>query len=162
MYRSKPRLLPLPGVVPRQTRFSSGEPISHMTMTKQRSLPRRPYHPVFSFMPYRTTLVQSNFSKFSDDGSADMTVWNGRIHGSLSTLIEFAYESESDVDDGVTSIAYSLGYCHGPGTFRLRCDHDNLHFGLAFGCLSWLDNTDTSARGRFRGIYLPIQGHSWT
>ena len=65
---------------------------------------------VFSLMPHCTTLVQSNLSKFSDDGSADMTVRSGRLPGSLSTLTGSAYESESDIGDGITSIAHTLGY----------------------------------------------------
>ena len=63
--------------------------------------------PAFSLMPHRTTHAQSNLSKFSDDGSADMTVRSGRLPGPLSTLTESA---GSDIGDGITFIAYTLGY----------------------------------------------------
>jgi hypothetical protein len=33
--------------------------------------------------------------------------------------------------------------------FSRCCDHDDFHFGLAFLCLAWLDNIDTSARSHF-------------
>ncbi|KAF8137557.1 coiled-coil protein [Boletus edulis] len=68
----------------------------------QTSLHRHPYHPVFTPTPRRTTFKQSDFSKFSDDGSGDSTVRNDRMPGSLSTPTESAYESESDIDDGAT------------------------------------------------------------
>ena len=61
-------------------------------------------------MPHRTTLAQFNLSKFPDGGSADMTVRSGCLPGPLSTLTESAHESESDIDDGITFIAYTLGY----------------------------------------------------
>ncbi|KAG8216903.1 hypothetical protein J3R82DRAFT_7176 [Butyriboletus roseoflavus] len=64
--------------------------------------PRYTHHPVFSPTLRRTTLMQSDFSKSSDDGSGDITVRNGRMPGSLSTATESAYESESDIDDGAT------------------------------------------------------------
>jgi hypothetical protein len=77
-------------------------------------------------MSHRTTLVSSLIM-------AAQT----RMPGSFSTLTESACESESDIDDGITSVAYSLGYYHGPGpgTLRLRptgFDNEDLHFGLGF------------------------------